>query len=74
MGPGATSHINNLQMNAYLRGNPNQNTDSVWQALQEVLSWGAWVAQLVKRLTSAQVLLMSLSPASGSLLSMQSLL
>ena len=39
-------------------------------------SWGAWVAQSVKRPTSAQVmisLLMSSSPASGSVLTAQSL-
>ena len=37
---------------------------------------GAWVAQLVKRPTSAQVMMsqfMSLSPASGSVLTAQSL-
>ena len=39
-------------------------------------SWGAWVAQSVKHLTSAQVVIsqfMSLSPASGSVLMAQSL-
>ena len=38
--------------------------------------WGAWVAQSVERLTSAQVMisrLMSSSPASGSVLTAQSL-
>ena len=39
-------------------------------------SGGAWVAQLVKRRTSAQVMIsqfVSLSPASGSVLTIQSL-
>ena len=39
-------------------------------------NWGAWVAQSVKRPTSAQVMIsrsMSLSPASGSVLTAQSL-
>ena len=39
-------------------------------------SWGVWVAQWVKRLTSAQVMVsqfVSLSPASGSVLTAQSL-
>ena len=38
--------------------------------------WGAWVAQLVERPTSAQVTIswfMSLSPASGSVLTAESL-
>ena len=38
--------------------------------------WGAWVAQLVKRLTLAQVMIswfVSSSPASGSVLTAQSL-
>ena len=38
--------------------------------------WGAWVAQLIRRLTSAQVMtsrFVSLSPASGSVLTAQSL-
>ena len=38
--------------------------------------WGAWVAQSVKRLTSAQVMIsrfVSPSPASGSVLTAQSL-
>ena len=38
--------------------------------------WGAWVAQLVKSLTSAQVMIsqsVSSSPASGSVLTAQSL-
>ena len=38
--------------------------------------WGAWVAHLVKRQTSAQVMIsrvMSSSPASGSVLTAQSL-
>ena len=38
--------------------------------------WGAWVAQMVKCLTLAQVMIsqfMSLSPASGSVLTTQSL-
>ena len=43
---------------------------------EEVRPWGAWVAQSVKHLTSAQVMisrLVSLSPASGSMLTAQSL-
>ena len=39
-------------------------------------TWGAWVAQSVKRLTSAQVMIsgsMSSNPASGSVLTAQSL-
>ena len=38
--------------------------------------WGAWVAQSIKRLTSAQGMIsqfMGLSPASGSVLTAQSL-
>ena len=38
--------------------------------------WGAWVVQLVERLTSAQVMIsrsVSSSPASGSVLTAQSL-
>ena len=38
--------------------------------------WGAWVAQLVEHLTSAQVMIsrsVGLSPASGSVLTAQSL-
>ena len=41
-----------------------------------MLCWGAWVAQSVKRLTSAQVMIsqsVSSSPASGSVLTAQSL-
>ena len=41
-----------------------------------VVLWGAWVAQSVKRLTSAQVTIsrfMGSSPASGSVLTAQSL-
>ena len=45
--------------------------------LQEIMgAWGAWVAQSVKRLTSAQAMIswsMSLSPASGSVLTAWSL-
>ena len=40
------------------------------------LSWGAWVAQLVKCMTSARVMIswfMSSSPVSGSVLTAQSL-
>ena len=39
------------------------------------VSWGIWVAQLVKQLTLAQVMIsqfVGFSPASGSLLSLQS--
>ena len=39
-------------------------------------NWGAWVAQSVRQLTSAQVMIswsMSSSPASGSVLTAQSL-
>ena len=39
-------------------------------------SWGAWVAQSVKRLTSAQVMIsqfVSMSPASGPVLTAQSM-
>ena len=41
-----------------------------------MIFWGTWVAQSVKRPTSAQVMIslfMSLSPASGSVLTAQSL-
>ena len=44
--------------------------------MKDLLSRGAWVAQSVKRLTSAQVMIswfVSLSPASGSLLTAWSL-
>ena len=40
----------------------------------KVVSWGAWVAQSVKRLTSAQVMIsrsVSSSPATGSVLTAQ---
>ena len=40
------------------------------------MGWGAWVAQLVKCLTSAQVMIsqfIGLSPTSGSVLTAQSL-
>ena len=46
-------------------------------SLKKIYSWGTWVAQSVEYLTSAQVMIsqfMSSSPASGSLLSAQSLL
>ena len=33
------------------------------------MSWGAWVAQSVKRLPSAQVMIPDVRPTSGSLLS-----
>ena len=42
----------------------------------KISSEGAWVAQLVKRLTSAQIMIsqfMSLSPMSGSVLTAQNL-
>ena len=44
--------------------------------LQKCISWGAWVAQSVERPTSAQVMIswsVSSSPASGSVLTAQSL-
>ena len=44
---------------------------------RKIDGWGAWVAQSVKRLTSAQVMILrfvSLSLALGSVLSVQSLL
>ena len=48
-----------------------------WKScFKEVNCWGAWVAQLVKHPTSAQVMVsrfMSLSPTSGSVLTAQSL-
>ena len=43
---------------------------------EDVIYWGAWVAQLVKRLTSAHVLIsqrVGLSPTLGSVLTTQSL-
>ena len=46
------------------------------RSLKYSYSRGAWVAQLVKRLTSAQVMIswsVCLSPASGSVLTTQSL-
>ena len=45
--------------------------------LKTILSWGAWVAQSVKCLTIAQVMIsrfVSSNPASGSMLTAQSLL
>ena len=42
----------------------------------KIKTWGTWVAQSVKRLTSAQVMIslsVSLSPASGSVLTARSL-
>ena len=48
-----------------------------WRAIPRKVTFrGAWVAQLVKRLTSAQVMIspfVSSSPASGSVLTAQSL-
>ena len=44
--------------------------------LKIIVSWGAWVAQSVKRPTSAQVMIsrsVGSSPASGSVLTAQSL-
>ena len=44
--------------------------------LQKVFFWGAWVAQSVKHLTSAQVIIsqfVGLTPALGSVLTAQSL-
>ena len=49
----------------------------IWRYYLEFkFSWGAWVAQLVRHLTSAQVMtsrFVSLSPASGSVLTTQNL-
>ena len=48
----------------------------IMESHQEKASWGAWVAQSVKRPTSAQVTIsrsVSSSPASGSVLTAQSL-
>ena len=48
---------------------------TVIHALLKILLWGPWVAQLVKHLTMAQVMILhfvSSSPASGSVLSAQS--
>ena len=55
----------------YLSVSPSQTT-----LLKIEIPWGAWVAQSVKRLTSAQVTIswfVSSSPASGSALTAQSL-
>ena len=52
---------------------PNSSNISTFLKLK---SWGAWVAQSVKRLTSAQVTILryvSSSPVSGSVLTAQSL-
>ena len=52
------------------------NLISVVFLLKKMQSWGAWVAQLVKRPTSAQVMILrsvSSSPTSGSVLTAQSL-
>ena len=54
----------------------NPGSLSPLHLIKMVRSWGAWVAQSVKRLTSAQVTIswsMSLSPMSGSGLMAQSL-
>ena len=65
------------------KGNPLYKILLVHPAKQPTLGcqehhicWGAWVAQSVKRLTSAQVMIsgfMGLSPVSGSALTAQSL-
>ena len=51
-------------------------TNLTKEVKKSIESWGAWVAQSVKRPTSAQVMiswLVSSSPASGSVLTAQSL-
>ena len=73
-------------------GNENTMVQNLWDAAKAVLrgkfiaiqayikkqekSWGAWVAQAIKRPTSAQVMIsrsVSSSPMSGSVLTSQSL-
>ena len=52
------------------------NSKGVKLRTRESMIWGAWVAQSVKRPTSAQVMIswiMSLNPTSGSVLTAQSL-
>ena len=47
-----------------------------WWKNEKLVDWGAWVAQSVRRTTSAQVMIsqfVGLSPASGSVLTAQSL-
>ena len=62
---------------------PGRTPEKAWQvgqcteaATQKLISWGAWVAQSVKRPTSAQVMISQFvgsSPTSGSVLTAQSL-
>ena len=54
----------------------SQNLRKAQVPIKNRIGWGAWVAQLIKRLASAQVmisLLVGSSPASGSVLTAQSL-
>ena len=56
--------------------NLNKDNLNKLTSLKMVWFWGAWVAQSVKHPTSAQVMIsqsVSSSPASGSVLSVQSL-
>ena len=54
----------------------SQVDDVLWWDRKNSFPWGAWVAQSIKRLTSAQVMIswsVSSSPASGSVLTARSL-
>ena len=51
-------------------------TEKIYICFKKDQAWGAWVAQSIKRLTSAQVKIsqfVSWSPISGSVLTVQSL-
>ena len=60
----------------FLADSKVQEQEGIWYVWEAVRGWGAWVAQSVEHPTSAQVMisqLMSLSPASDSVLTAQSL-
>ena len=62
-------HISPLRLRGWEKGDQGEQE-------KEGIFWGAWVAQSVKRPTSAQVMIsrsMSSSPTSGSVLTAQSL-